>query len=88
MSSLQEEILSLKKSLNQLEEERRNLIKHFQIQEDNYFATFKLYEEKVDLLLKQKDDKIEELLKQNCLLEAKIVGEIEEGTVTVLQYKF
>ena len=52
MNTLKEEISQLKETLKQLEEERRNLIKHFQIQEDNYAATFKLFVEKVDLLIK------------------------------------
>lgn len=86
MSNLREEIFNLKESLDQLQQERQNLLQHFQIQEINYAATFKLYEEKVDLLLKQKEEKIEELLKQKCLLEAKILGESEEAAV--LQYKF
>lgn len=86
MSSLKEEILSLKVTLTQLEIERRNLIQHFQIQEDNYAATFKLFTEKIELLLKQNEDKIEELLKEKCRLEAVILGETEEATV--LQYKF
>lgn len=48
MDSLKAEIASLKESLIQLEAERRNLIQHFQIQEDNYAATFKAYTEKVE----------------------------------------
>ena len=54
MSSLREEISNLTMTSSQLEEERRNLLKHFQIQEENYAATFKNYENKADLLLKQK----------------------------------
>lgn len=86
MSSLKAEISSLKESLSQLETERRNLIRHFKIQEDNYAATFKEYTEKIELLIKQQEDKIEELLKGKCRLEAKILGETEDSPV--LQYKF
>lgn len=86
MSSLKEEISNLKETLNQLEEERRNLIKHFQIQEDNYSATFKLYVEKVNLLIKEQEDQIDKLLRQKCDLEAKILGESEEAAV--LQYRW
>lgn len=86
MSSLKEEISNLKETLNQLEEERRNLIKHFQIQEDNYSATFKLYVEKVNLLIKEQEDQIDKLLREKCLLEAKILGESEEAAV--LQYRW
>ena len=86
MCNLRDEIFNFKQILDQLQQERQNLLQHFQIQENNYAATFKLYEEKVDLLIKQKDKKIEELLKQKCLLEANILGESEEAAV--LQYKF
>ena len=61
MSSLREEISNLTITLSQLEEERRNLLKHFQIQEENYAVTFKNYENKVDLLLKQKEEQVEKL---------------------------
>ena len=84
MSNLRDEIFNLKQTLDQLQQERQNLLQHFQIQENNYAATFKLYEEKVDLLLKQKEEKIEELLKQKCLLEAKILGESEEAEFGLL----
>ena len=86
MSNFRDEIFNLKQTLYQLQQERQNLLQHFQIQENNYAATFKLYEGKVDLLLKQKDEKIEDLLKQKYLFEAKILGESEEAAV--LQYKF
>ena len=55
---MKDEILSLKASLNQLEVERRNLIQHFQVQEDNYAATFKQFVEKVELLLKEQKEQI------------------------------
>ena len=77
MSSLREEISNLTITLSQLEEERRNLLKHFQIQEEN----FKNYENKVDLLLKQKEEQIEQLFKEKCLLEAKLVSNAERTTV-------
>ena len=64
MSSLREEISNLTITLSQLEEERRKLLKQFQIQEDNYAATFKNYENKVDLLLKQKEKQAEKILKR------------------------
>ena len=38
--------MDLKKTLQQLEMERRNLLDHFKIQEDSYAATFKTYTEK------------------------------------------
>lgn len=84
--SLKEEISNLKESLNQLEVERRNLLQHFQIQEDNYASTFKAYSEKVELLLKQQENKIDELLKERCRLEATILGDINDSPV--LQYRF
>ena len=71
MSSLHEEISSLTITLSQLEEERKNLLKHFQIQEENYAATFKNYENKVDLLLKQEEEQVEKLFKEMCFLEEK-----------------
>ena len=86
MSTIKEEISQLKETLKQLEEERRNLIKHFQIQEDNYAATFKLFVEKVDLLIKEQEDKIDKLLRVKCDLEAKILGLHEEAAV--LQYRW
>ena len=43
--------------------ERRILLDHFKIQENNYAATFKNYTEQVDLLIKQQEDLIEELLR-------------------------
>ena len=86
MDSLKTEIASLKESLIQLEAERRNLIQHFQIQEDNYAATFKAYTEKVECMIKLQENKIEDLLKEKCRLEATILGELENSPV--LQYKF
>lgn len=84
MATLREQISDLTITLNQLAEERKNLIKHMQIQEDHYEATFKKYEDKVEALLKGKDEHIDKLLKEKCLLEAKILGE----DAPVLQYKF
>ena len=49
--------------------ERRNLLDHFKIQEDNYTATFKMYSEKVELLIKQQADEIEEYLKELLKLQ-------------------
>lgn len=86
MSALKEEIMSIKVTLQQLELERKNLLDHFRIQEDNYVVTFKEYSEKVELLIKQQENKIEELLKDKCRLEATILGDIEESSV--LQYKY
>ena len=60
--------MNLKKTLQQLEMERRNLLDHFKIQ-DNYAATFKTYTEKLELLIKQQDDKIEHLLKEILKLQ-------------------
>lgn len=82
MSSLREEIQNCKASLDQLEIERRNLIQHFQIQEDNYTAMFKSYHENVERLLKQKDDIIAELQKEKNKLEAFVLGETKEVTIT------
>ena len=81
MSSLCEEISNLTITLSQLEEERRNLLKHFQIQEENYAFTFKNYENKVDLLLKQKEEQVEKICKEKCLLEGKLVSYVERTTV-------
>ena len=86
MSTLKDEILSLKASLNQLEVERRNLIQHFQVQEDNYATTFKQFVEKVELLLKEQEEQIDKLLRQKCDLEARILGLDEEAPV--LQYRW
>ena len=86
MSTLKDEILSLKASLNQLEVERRNLIQHFQIQEDNYAATFKQFVEEVELLLKEQEEQIDKLLRQRCDLEDRILGLDEEAPV--LQYRW
>ena len=49
--------------------ERKNLLQHFKIQEDNFEATFNSYTGKVELLLKEKENKIEELLKEKARLE-------------------
>ena len=51
MSTLKEEILSLKESLKQLELGRRNVIQHLQVHEDNYAATFRQFVEKVEQLI-------------------------------------
>ena len=56
MSTLKEEILSLKESFNQLELGRRNLIQHLQIQEDYYAAPLdNLWKGWSNLLLFRKD---------------------------------
>ena len=47
-----EEDMSLKENLQRLEMERRSLLDHFKVQEDNYAVTFKMYFEKVELLIK------------------------------------
>ena len=86
MSTLKDEILSLKESLKQLELERRNLIQHLQIQEDNYLATFRQFVEKIEQLIKQQEEQIDTLLRQKCDLEARILGIDEEGAV--LQYRW
>ena len=52
-----------------------NLLKHLQIQEENYSVTLKNYENKLDQLLKQKDEEIDKLLREKCCLEATILGE-------------
>ena len=72
MSTLKDKILSLKASLNQLEVERRNLIQHFQVQEDNYAATFKQFVEKVELLSKEQEEQIDKLLRQSTVQMVKL----------------
>ena len=62
MSNLREEIKDLTKTLNQLSEERSNLLIALQMQEENYHHTFRKYEDCVETLLRQKDEKIETLL--------------------------
>lgn len=84
MSTIKEQIADLTITLNQISEERKNLIKHLLIQEENYDVHFKNYENKVDTLLKEKDEEIDKLLREKCLLEARILGE----DAPVLQYKF
>ena len=64
-----EEVMSLKGNLQRLEMERRNLLDHFKVQEDNYAATFKMYSEKVELLIKQQADEIEKHLKELLKLQ-------------------
>ena len=86
MSTLKDKILSLKESLKQLELERRNLIQHLQIQEDNYLATFRQFVEKIEQLIKQQEEQIDTHLRQKCDLEARILGIDEEGAV--LQYRW
>ena len=61
--------MDLKKTLQQLEMERRNILDHFKIQEDNYAATFKTFTEKVELLVKQQEEEIEKLLKKILKLQ-------------------
>lgn len=82
MTTLREEIESWKVSLDQLEVERRNLLQHLKIQEDNYSVVFKSYVEKVELLLKHKDNKIEELMAEKSKLEAFVLGQSREVTIT------
>lgn len=84
MASLREEISDIKITLSQIEEERQNLLKHLQIQEENYSVTLKKYEDKIDQLLKQKEEEIDKLLREKCRLEATVLGE----DAPVLQYKF
>lgn len=81
---LKDEIWNLKESLKQLELERRNLVQHLNIQEDNYAATFKTYVEKAELLIKKQEDKIDELLREQTRLEAVIL----RCDSPVLQYRF
>lgn len=71
MSSMKdlEEVMDLKKTLQQLEMERRNLLDHLKIQEDNYAATFKTFTEKVELLIKQQADEIEKHLREILKLQ-------------------
>ena len=49
--------------------ERRNLLDHFKVQEENYAGTFKMYSEKVELLIKQQADQIEKHLKELLKLQ-------------------
>ena len=80
MSSLKEEVMNLKETLRQLEMERRNLLDHFKIQEDNYAVTFQKYNEKVELLIKQHEVEIDKLLKEKAILEAVVRGDnLEEN---------
>ena len=58
ISSLKEEILSLRESLKQLELGRRNLSQHLQVDENNYLATFRQFVEKVSNLLLFRKDKL------------------------------
>lgn len=71
-SSLRQETFELKATLELLEVERRSLLEHFKIQEDNYAATFKAYVEKLGLLLKEQENQIDELSKEKSRLEARI----------------
>ena len=64
-----EEVMSIKENLQRLEMERRNLLDHFKIQEDNYAATFKMYSEKVELLIMKQADIIEKHLKELLKLQ-------------------
>ena len=84
MASLREEISDIKITLSQIEEKCKNLLKHLQIQEENYSVTLKNYENKLDQLLKQKNEEIDKLLREKCRLEATTLGEEDP----VLQYKF
>ena len=54
MASLREKISDIKITLSQIEEEYKNLLKHLQIQEENYSVTLKNYENKLDQLLKRR----------------------------------
>ena len=68
MSTLKEEILSLKESLKQLELGRRNVIQHLQVHEDNYAATFRQFVEKVEqLLIVVQEGQIDKLASHNCV---------------------
>ena len=58
----------------------QNLLKHLQIQDENYSVVLKNYENK---FLKQKDEEIDKLPREKCRLEATILGEEDP----VLQYK-
>ena len=83
MSNLREEIKDLTKTLNQLSEERSNLLIALQTQEENYHHTFRKYEDCVETLLRQKDEKIETLFKGNVSLHAAAFGDNSQ----VLQYR-
>ena len=74
-SSLRQEMSELKVSLELLQFERRNLLEHFKIQEDNYAVTFKSYAEKVGLLLTEQEYQIEELSREKSRLEARLLRE-------------
>ena len=71
-SSLYKEVLELKTTLEVLESERRNLLQHFNIQEDNYAATFKSYVEKLGSLLKEQENQIEDLSREKSRLESRV----------------
>ena len=71
-SSLYKEVLELKTTLEVLESEKRNLLQHFNIQEDNYAATFKSYVEKLGSLLKEQENQVEDLSRQKSRLESRV----------------
>ena len=58
LSTLKEEIVSLRESLKQLELGRRNLSQHLQVHENNYLVTFRQFVEKVSNLLLFRKDKL------------------------------
>ena len=74
ISTIKEEILSLRESLKQLELRRRNVIKHLQVHEDNYAATLRQFVEKVEQLIVVQKKQIDKLARQKCDLEARILG--------------
>lgn len=71
-SSLYKEVLELKTTLQVLESERRNLLQHFNNQEDNYAVTFKFYVEKLGSLLKEQENQIEDLSREKSRLESRV----------------
>ena len=80
MSTLKEEILSLKESLKQLELGRRNVIQHLQVHVDNYAATFRQFVEKVEqLIIVVQEEQNNKLASHNCDLEARILGLNEDN---------
>ena len=74
MSTIREEVLSLRRSLKQLELGRRNVIQHLQNHEDNFLATFRQFLEKVGQLIIVQEEQIGKLARQKYDLEARILG--------------
>ena len=57
-----------------------NLIQLLQVHEDIYAATFRQFVEKVKQLIIVQEEQIDKLVRQNCDLEARILGFVEDNT--------